>query len=124
MAYGGCEIMRKETKIQKIRVERRISYADAVKVIRKRENNTSETENMGIMKPIQQSEEGLYVKKGDLVTFIAGVINSTAEVKSKNDKIQLVVKAAINHLGLVGLTWEEVRENLAIQSSQEVSWVG
>lgn len=124
VAYGGCEIMRKETKIQKIRVERRISYADAVKVIRKRENNTSETENMGIMKPIQRSEEGLYVKKGDLVTFIAGVINSTAEVKSKNDQIQLVVKAAINHLGLVGLTWEEVRENLAIQSSQEVSWVG
>lgn len=59
-----------------------------------------------------------------MVTFIAGVINSTAEVKSKNDKIQLVVKAAINHLGLVGLTWEEERENLTNQSSQDTSWVG
>ncbi len=60
--------------------------------------------------------------KRDLVTFIAGVINSTADVKSKNDKIQLV-KAAVNHLGLIGLTWE-VRENLAIQSSQDEPWVG
>lgn len=63
-------------------------------------------------------------EKRDLVTFIAGVINSTAEVKSKIDKIHLVVKPAINHLGLVGLTWEEVRENLANQSSQDTSWVG
>lgn len=124
VAYGGCEIMKKETKIQKIRVERRISYADAVKVIKAGDNNTSERENLGVMKHTQRSVDRLYVEKRDLVTFIAGVINSTAEVKSKNDKIQLVVKAAINHLGLVGLTWEEVRENLAIQSSQEASWVG
>lgn len=124
VAYGGCEIMRRETKIQKIRVERRITYADAVKVVRERENNTNEIEDMGVPEQQQGTEERVYVSKRDLVTFIAGVINSTAEVKSKNDKIQLVVKAAINHLGLVGLTWEEVRENLANQSSQETSWVG
>ncbi len=58
----------------------------------------------------QRSNDRMYVGKRDLVTFIAGVINSTAEVKSKNEKIQLIVKAAINHLGLVGLTWEEVRD--------------
>ena len=58
------------------------------------------------------------------VTFIAGVINSMAELKSKNDQIQLVVKAAVSHEGLVGLTWEEVRENLTNQSSQEGPCVG
>lgn len=72
----------------------------------------------------KRSNDRVYVDKRDLVTFIAGVINSTADVKSKNDKIQLVVKAAVNHLGLIGLTWEEVRENLAFQSSQDVQWIG
>lgn len=75
-------------------------------------------------KELQQStDDRVYVDKRALVTFIAGVINSTAEVKSKNDKIQLVVKAAVNHLGLMGLTWEEVRENLTNQSSQEAPWI-
>ena len=59
----------------------------------------------------------IYVDKRALVTFIAGVINSMAELKSKNDQIQLVVKAAVNLLGLVGLTWEEVKENFTNQSS-------
>lgn len=58
------------------------------------------------------------------MTFIAGVINSTAEVKSKSEKIQLIVKAAVHHLGLVGLAWEEVRDDLANQSSQETPWIG
>lgn len=72
----------------------------------------------------KRSNDRVYVDNRDLVTFIAGVINSTADVKSKNDKIQLVVKAAVNHLGLIGLTWEEVRENLVFQSSQDVPWIG
>lgn len=40
----------------------------------------------------KRSNDRVYVDNRDLVTFIAGVINSTADVKSKNDKIQLVVK--------------------------------
>lgn len=82
-------------------------------------------ENEVVMDSQQQNKsEKIYVKKIELVTFIAGVINSTAEVKSKNEKIQLIVKAAVNHLGLVGLTWEEVREILTNQSSQEATCIG
>lgn len=47
-----------------------------------------------------------------LVIFTAGVINSTARVKVKNDRIQLVEKAAVNNLRLKGLTWEVVTENI------------
>lgn len=124
VAFSGCEVMRRETNIQKIRVEKRITYAEAVKVTRERENKTHKEIDMVVQEQQQSVSEGMYVKKMELVTFIAGVINSTAEVKSKNEKIQLVVKAAVNHLGLVGLTWEEVREILTNQSSQEVSCIG
>lgn len=124
VAYGGCEVMRWENNIQKIRVERGITFAEAVRVSRPQNNATNEQGAVGVRELQQSTNDRIYVDKRALVTFIAGVINSTAEVKSKKDKIQLVVKAAVNHLGLVGLTWEEMRENLTNQSSQEASWVG
>lgn len=124
VAYGGCEVMRQENKIQKIRVEKRITYAEAARVSRIHDSVIIKQAELGVEEQQQSTRDKVYVDKKDLVTFIAGVINSTAEVKSKNDKIQLVVKAAVNHLGLVGLTWEEVRENLTNQSSQEATCIG
>ncbi len=59
-----------------------------------------------------------------LVTFIAGVVNATMEVKSKMERIQIIVKAAAHHLDVTGLTWEEVRSDLSAQASQEQLWVG
>lgn len=121
VAFSGCEVMQRETNIQKLRVEKKITYAEAVKVSGEKKNK----ENEVVMDSQQQNKsEKIYVKKIELVTFIAGVINSTAEVKSKNEKIQLIVKAAVNHLGLVGLTWEEVREILTNQSGQEATCIG
>lgn len=57
------------------------------------------------------------------MTFIAGIINNTAEVKSNSDQIQPVDKA-VNNLGLVGLTWEEVKQNLTNQSIQAGTIMG
>jgi len=54
-----------------------------------------------------------------LVTFIAGVINATMEGKSKTDRIQIIVKAAVHHLDIRELTWEEVGNELSNQASQE-----
>lgn len=45
-----------------------------------------------------------------MVIFIAGVINATAEVKSKTERIQIITKAAIQHLGMLDLKWEEIRD--------------
>lgn len=92
VAYGGCEIMKRENEIQKTKVERKITYAEAARMVngQKRDVNSQGTiRNQGQEK---RSNDRVYVDKRDLVTFIAGVINSTADVKSKNDKIQLVVK--------------------------------
>lgn len=58
------------------------------------------------------------------MTFIAGVINATAEIRSKTERIQIIVKAAIHHLDMAGLKWEEVRAELSVQSSQETTCVG
>lgn len=57
--------------------------------------------------------------KRALVTFITRVINSATGVKSKSGQIQSVVKAGVNNLGLVGLAWKDVKENLTNKSSQK-----
>lgn len=54
----------------------------------------------------------VWAEKKMLVTFIAGVINATSEVKSKTERIPVTVKAAEYHLHMAGLKWEEVRDNL------------
>jgi hypothetical protein len=54
----------------------------------------------------------VYIDKRTLATFIAEAINSTAKVKSKTERIHLIVNAAGRHLSMTGLTWAEVREGL------------
>lgn len=41
-------------------------------------------------------------------------------IESKTERIQMIVKAAVHHLDIRGLTWEEVRNDLSIQTSQEL----
>lgn len=123
VAYGGCEVMRRETNVQKVRAERGISYAEAVRVT---SNASSEqgTRVAQVQGSQQNLNDGKYVDKKALVIFIAGVINSTAGITSKNEKVNIIVTAARNHLGLHGLTWDEVMQDLNKQSSQKPSCNG
>lgn len=54
---------------------------------------------------------------------MAGVINETYGIKSKMERIQIIAKAAENHSGLTGLKWEQINEELKIQSSQEATCI-
>lgn len=93
----------------------------------KRSNNGSireeiATENVWAQRQEHFREEEEKERGGrmDLVIFIAGVINATAEDKFKTERIQIIAKAAIQHLGMLDLKWEEIRDCLAVHSSQEV----
>lgn len=59
-----------------------------------------------------------------MVTFITGVINATPGLKSKTERIQVIVKAAIHHLDMKGLKWEEIRDELSESASQETRFSG
>ena len=54
----------------------------------------------------------MWVDLKKLVSFIAGVIHAPMETKSKMDRIQIIVKAAENHVNINELTCEEVRNDL------------
>ncbi len=62
----------------------------------------------------EQTKDGkVLIDLKKLIIFIAGVINATTEAKSKTWRIQIIVKAAVNHLNLTELSWEEVRNELS-----------
>lgn len=118
-AYWGCEVMKREVEIQKMRTEKKLSYAEAAKQMK----GQTLGQNVQAWGPLggtrEVPEKSREVEKKKLVVFIAGVINTTAGVESKTEKIRLVVKAAVHHLGMIGLNWEEVNEELKATSTQE-----
>lgn len=58
----------------------------------------------------EYDEKGMNNKSGEKrrnLTFIVGVINATAETRSKTERIQIIVKAVVHHLDLIGLKWKK-----------------
>ncbi|KAK6318278.1 hypothetical protein J4Q44_G00115690 [Coregonus suidteri] len=127
VAYSGCEAMKKTVEVQQVRVERRVSYAEAVRVVQERtvsyaeavrvvqvQGDTGSRERrvgasrLGDGAGGQVGSDMVYIEKRKLVTFIAGAINSTDKVESKTERIKLIVKAAGRHLSMTGLTWMEM----------------
>lgn len=123
VAYGGCVVMKKEREIQQIKTQNKITYAEAVRRIKQRERTEEKPvlvrQNVEMQEEVGDEKILIEVKK--LVTFIAGVINATMEIKSKTERIQVIVKAAVHHLGVSGITWEEVRNDLNAKTSQDIT---
>lgn len=48
------------------------------------------------------------------------IINCSAQTTSRTERIKMIVKAAEKYLGIKGMDWETVRDNLStdIQSTQ------
>lgn len=124
MAFWGCEVMKKEVKVQQIKLKENISYVEAVKRTEQEKKNQSGESTKRVSREDHQEKKEKWEEKKKMVTFIAGVINATAEVRSKTERIQIIVKAAIHHLDMAGLKWEEVRDELSVQSSQETTCIG
>lgn len=98
--------MRRETEIQSVKRKDRVPYAEAVKRVeqtkRVNEGNVRGEIATGIAWTQRQEhcrEKREWEEKRDLVIFIAGVINATAEVKSKTERIQIITKVARLKMG-------------------------
>lgn len=91
---------------------RQLTYAEAAKQVRGQTKDQRVQSGVPTEGNNEVLEEYIMVKKKKkMVTFFAGVTNSTAGIESKDS----AVMAAICHLGLTGLTWEEVRDELQIR---------
>jgi hypothetical protein len=128
-AYRGCEVSKRQAEVQRVKVVQGISYAEAAKTVSGIRTMAKQTEikNKNIdmcQKCDKLKEETLIVSKNDFVLFMAEIINCSAQTKSRNERIKIIVKSAEKYLDVKGLLWETIRDilNEEIQSSQ--TWVG
>lgn len=85
--YRRCGVLKQEVEIQKMRVEMKLSYGEAAKEV-KTQVFGQKLHPWGLTGGTNEvSKENVSIGKKELVTSIAGVINSTAGVKSKTQKI-------------------------------------
>lgn len=127
-AYRGCEVSKRQAEVQRIKVVQGISYAEAAKKVSgnvtvDKQSETSRKEMNQGMKCQgcnKLKEETLIVKKNDFVMFMAEIINCSAQTKSRNERIKIIVKSAEKYLDVKGLQWETIRDSLTeeTQSSQ------
>ncbi|XP_061757477.1 uncharacterized protein LOC133553371 [Nerophis ophidion] len=109
-AYGGCIIRKQATEVQQIRVERNITYAEAVKIRNQESAEQDRSENSSRNKKQEAANTGISMDK--LVVFLAYVINCTEQARNKTEKIKIIVKAAAKFLNLKELSWEQVQGEL------------
>lgn len=116
--FGGCEVHRNAVKIQNVRMQEGISYAEAVKKVKQTEvgqgNGTSVLMNKNSRPSSQHklNEDFLKIGKVEFMTFLAEVINCAAQTESRTERIKIIIKAAEKHLQIEGVTLEQVNEKL------------
>ena len=81
--------MKREITVQWIKVSGKVSYAEAVKRVGKENviGNQQNREQQMMTSIVGDIEKKMLEEKKRLVTFIAEVINATADVKSKTERI-------------------------------------
>lgn len=128
-AYRGCEVSKRAEEVQRIKTTQGISYAEAARkvsgdaqVIRQ-----SDTRNQDVVKCggcNRLKEETLIVNKNDFVFFMADVVNCSAQTKSRNERIKIIVKSAEKYLDVRGLLWETVKDILNEDNQPSQTCVG
>lgn len=74
-------VMRREQYIQKVRMERKVTYAEAVRLSREQNSASNDHGTPGVRELQQRTNDKISVDKRALVTFIAGVVNYCSQVK-------------------------------------------
>lgn len=125
-AYGGCPARKQAVVIQQVRTSRNLSYADAVKAVQKESRAGSQkaphSQGTPTASGVGSNEEAMNPEK--LILFIAYVVNCSNDIRSKKDKIKMIVKAAHKFLNIGNLSWEKIQAALISETSEQSQPLG
>lgn len=107
VGYRKCPARKRAVEIQHTGAERKLSYTEAAKRVCAEPNLIRQDP-----KTIANDEEFLRVKKKECVCFIVEGINCMSQAKHKSEKAVVVVKSATKYLGIKGIAWESIYEEL------------
>lgn len=131
-AYKGCQAHKRAAEVQRIKVEEKLTYAEAIKKVDgKRKLETQRLQGQSQNEPYQRSreiprpvmKETIQVQSVKFLAFLAEVINCSALTDKKTEKIKIIVKAARRHFGVgAQVSFEGINKVLNdLQSGQSAS---
>ena len=109
---GAAECPRKiqEAEVAKIREGARgqMSYAEAVRRVEGSRRGATQAEVESAKEETREKNLGVNVDKRNFLAFIAMVINCAADIKSKSERIKMVLDAAKRFLKVVDVSGEDL----------------
>lgn len=106
-AYKGCQAHKKASEVQRVKVEEKLTYAEAIKKVDGRRKLETGQRQQGQRQSVisQQSKESpspicadaIKVDSVKFLAFLAEVINCSAVTESRSERIKVIVKAAQKH---------------------------
>ena len=100
-----CPRRKREETIDRVRGEKGISYADAVK---RMDLKGEENEGARGKRESKREEHTICMDKGQFLAFIAMVINCAVEMKGKTERIRMVLDAARRFLKIEDISGEDL----------------
>ena len=104
-----CPQRIKEAKLNKIKKEKNMTYAEAVKSL---EGKDKEVEKEPEAKRKGVEQQCICFDKGRFLAFIAMVINCAVEIPRKSERIRMVMDAARRFLDIVEISGEDLNDIL------------
>lgn len=122
-AYGGCEVRKDAIKVQNVRMEEGISYAEALKKV-KQTPKVSIVEEAPVRIQPQPSKMPTPRKKIELIedkvsfiAFVAEVVNCSAQTERRSERIKIIIRAAEKYLELKNISVDMINERLVVQQT-------
>ena len=108
---ASCPKRVKEANVNKMRKEKNMSYAEAVKTLDSVDRNET-VQHEPEEKRKETSEPSICYDKKRFLAFIAMVINCAVEIPQKSERIKMVLEAARRFLGVEDITGEDLDDTL------------
>lgn len=67
----------------------------------------------------KKKEDSLVIGKMEFVSFMAEVVNCSAQTESRTERIKIIIRAAERYLYVTGVTLEKINDMLKTQSSTQ-----
>lgn len=134
-AYKGCEAHKRAAQVQRVRVEEKLTYAEAIKKVKSGQNENivrqqpmnKEAERTRSRDPRSYPEKRcatdmtMSIDKVKFVAFLAYVINCSAKSESRTERIEIIIRAAEKYLNMGNISLEmivDVLNNAGIPDTQ------
>lgn len=123
--FGGCIVHKQAVKIQNVRITEGLTYAEATQKTKHNQQSQSEvkvqerTDNT--LDRSKAKEDRLVIGKLEFVSFMAEVVNCSAQTESRTERIKIIIRAAERYLKVAGVTLERINDMLKTQSSTQTA---